>query len=118
MKWLALSSGRYVTDVYMPNHDTQRPPPALNKTGAKYAKVSPNDIWRLMERANETGVSLAAAIALRYDDETVGANAFRCDLWMNKCQQMYAERASLGFPNVSHIPLWLNHQRAVARRRW
>ena len=104
VKWLAGRMDGYVTDMYMPNHESHQPPPALRHLkGTKYVKVSTDAIWNLMEKANSTGTSLAGAIALKSDDATLGCSPSMCDLWMNKLQQMYTERASLGFLNVSHF---------------
>ena len=104
VKWLTWRMDVYVKDVYLPNHNTDQPPPALRKEkGTTYVRVSVDAVWQLMEKANATGISLAGAIALKSDEATLGCSPKQCNLWMNKYQQMYAERASMGFLNVSHF---------------
>jgi hypothetical protein len=104
VKWLSGGMDMYVTNVYMPNHNTEHPPPALRKhKDVKYVRVSVDAIWNLLEQAKATGISLAGATALKHDDTALGCTPSQCDHWINKFQQMYMQRVSMGFLNVSHF---------------
>ena len=91
----------YLRRVYIPAHDVDRAPPPF--IGPRYTKVTADKAWELMERAQETGVSLRKTITI---DSSKVSPALG-DLWTLKYLQMYNESARLAFIRaaVNHVSI-------------
>ena len=83
---------RYCNDG---NDAVMRAPPAIRTTNCKrnHVTVDADAAWCLLEKATSAGISVEAAIALKYDDEAYGCHGSQGTKWTNFSVQLYYDRS-------------------------
>ena len=104
VSWLSVHFDKFVLEVFVPNNDCHRPPPALRAHGTIRNKcaVSADAAWQVIDQSKAAGLSLYGAIKFKSDDDTLGCHPRAAYRWTCKLLQMYDQRVSLGFRNVKH----------------
>ena len=72
---------------------------------ANLRKMSPHEIWRVIEQSKDTGVSYHKICALRKDDPQGGVSEQLSWVWQRKLLSMYRQSSRLTFMNVKNIAI-------------
>ncbi|CAL1171535.1 unnamed protein product [Cladocopium goreaui] len=72
---------------------------------ANLRKMSPHEIWRVIEQSKDTGVSYQKICALRKDDPQGGISEQLTWVWQRKLLSMYRQSSRLSFLNVKNFAI-------------
>ena len=72
---------------------------------ANLRKMSPHEIWRVIEQSKDTGVSYQKICALRKDDPQGGISEQLTWVWQRKLLSMYRQSSRLSFFNVKNFAI-------------
>ena len=104
LKWVAARTDSYIVHTYALSHNTDKSAPSLTSHGGRrYVSINADTIWNTMVGAKHAGASLRQAIKLKSEDGTLGCSWTCGDIWINKYQQMYHDRAKACFSDQTHI---------------